>query len=240
VLPTVFPTNVKSPENAIAPDGATISKKTSWKPPAFMVQKNNLYHYLPEGAVGGVTKLLEKHRVRITIKRKRVSKLGDYRPPSRDGIHRISINGDLNPFSFLLTMLHEIAHLKVWDRYGRKVKPHGKEWKQAFTSIALPFIEDGVFPDELASPLGDYFLNPPASTFSNPVISKLLAGYDNESDSVMLETLPAQSLFRIHNGKTFRKLEKIRKNYRCFCIDNKKYYTIKPIALVKTLNNAGE
>jgi hypothetical protein len=130
--------------------------------------------------------------------------------------------------------------MKVWDRFGRTVLPHGKEWKQIFTSITVPFINNGIFPEELTGPLRQYFLNPPASTFSNPDISRLLSAYDDNGGSVLLETLPSQSLFRIHNGKTFRKLEKIRKNYRCLCLDNKKYYTVKPTALVKALSSEEE
>lgn len=194
-----------------------------------------LDNYLPQGAYDGILTLLKGYSVQIAIKRARVSKLGDYRPPTRRGPHRISVNGDLNPYSFLLTLLHEIAHMVNWERHRRRVAPHGEEWKQTFREISGPFIEAHVFPGELEAALCHYFINPPASVFSNPQISRLLAGYDQPNGLVLLETLPPDSLFSVNGGRTFRKLQKIRKNYRCYCLDNRKYYTVKPTALVNPL-----
>ncbi len=197
-----------------------------------MAELEGLKEFLPGGSYAGVVSLLKGHPLKITIKKKRTTKLGDYRPPVNNRFHHITVNGDLNRYSFLLTLLHEIAHLINWINHGRKVPPHGREWKQTFSEIALPFINNGIFPSELVQSLRIYFRNPPASIFSNPDVSRMLSSYDNNGDAVLLETLPRESLFRINNGKTFRKLGKIRKNYRCYCLDNRKYYTVKPTAIV--------
>ena len=204
-----------------------------------MAEPEGLKEFLPEGAYNGVVSLLKGHPLKITIKKKRTSKLGDYRPPVNNRYHHITVNGDLNRYSFLLTLLHEIAHMKNWINNGRRVPPHGKEWKQTFSAISMPFIENGIFPPELTRSLSSYFRNPPATVFSNPVVSRLLSTYDNNGNAVLLETLPRESLFKINNGKTFKKLDKIRKNYRCYCLDNRKYYTVKPTAIVTPVGSSG-
>jgi hypothetical protein len=109
-----------------------------------------------------------------------------------------------------------------------------------FREISMPFVYRDVFPVELKEALVNYFVNPPASTFSDAELSRLLSAYDKESGSVFLEALPAKSLFRIHNGKTFKKMEKIRTNYRCYCLENKKYYTVRPNARVRPVAEKDE
>ncbi|HAD34265.1 MAG TPA: hypothetical protein DCF44_07170 [Chitinophagaceae bacterium] len=44
----------------------------------------------------------------------------------------MSVNGNLNSYHFLITLLHEIAHMLVWEQFRNRVKPHGLEWKHVF------------------------------------------------------------------------------------------------------------
>ena len=50
---------------------------------------------------------------------------------------------NLNPYRFLMTLVHEVAHLVAFQKYGRAIKPHGKEWKFTFQTLMLPFIRPG-------------------------------------------------------------------------------------------------
>ena len=59
------------------------------------------------------------------VKKSRSSKYGDYRPPLKGSNHLITINYDMNKYAFLITLVHEIAHLTNWNKHKDKVKPHG-------------------------------------------------------------------------------------------------------------------
>lgn len=94
-----------------------------------------LRKYLPAGSELYAADLMEKHKIQLRIKNPRLTKLGDYRPPTEDNSHRISINRDLNPFAFLITFMHEVAHLLNFEKSGPRVPPHGLEWKREFQVV---------------------------------------------------------------------------------------------------------
>jgi SprT protein len=195
---------------------------------------NILLKYLPAGTSDQVMKWLEAYPVQIRISNGRTSKMGDFRPPQRVAYNRISVNHDLHPYAFLITLVHEIAHMMVWSQYKNKVHPHGKEWKAQFRELMEPFLENGVFPAELKVALRDYFIRPAASSSSHLQLSRILHQYNNNSDAVLLESLPHDTVFRAPNGKHFMKKEKIRKRYRCICLENKRVYLFSPITPVLT------
>ncbi len=108
-----------------------------------------LADYIPENAIPVALNWLENSNVQLRITKSRSSKLGDYRPPLLKKFHRISVNHNLNKYNFLLTFVHEYAHLKNWDQFQRNVKPHGVEWKKAFRELMEPFLEKDIFPADL-------------------------------------------------------------------------------------------
>src|ERR1035437_5230864 len=115
---------------------------------------------IPDYALAYVNDKLTEHSVRLLITRNRKSKSGDYRAPFKQLGYRISINGTLNPYAFLIVFLHEIAHLEVWNKHHNRVLPHGLEWKTTFSRLAIPVMKKEVFP---RNPLPNLFLffNPP-------------------------------------------------------------------------------
>ncbi len=110
----------------------------------------DLQAFLPPGGFNAVLPLFRQHSIYLTITRARKTRRGDYRPPAPgSGDHRISVNANLNPYAFLLTLLHEIAHLQVYEIHQRRVRPHGPEWKKAFGSLLSGFADKGLFPPPL-------------------------------------------------------------------------------------------
>ena len=95
-----------------------------------------LQKYLPTGTEDYAADLLLKHSIHLYIKKPRTSKFGDYRAPRPGENHRISVNKDLNPYAFLVTFLHEVAHLLNYEKHRTRVKPHGPEWKLHFRTQA--------------------------------------------------------------------------------------------------------
>ncbi|MBS1551041.1 MAG: SprT-like domain-containing protein [Bacteroidetes bacterium] len=168
----------------------------------------------------------------LKIKRSRLTKLGDYKHPYRGKTHEITVNENLNQYSFLITLVHEIAHLKVWNKYKRNTSPHGREWKKEFRTLLVPLIKLNVFPPEIYQCLEKYSLNPKASSCTDTALMKVLKKYDNNSEYVHLEDLPEMSIFRLKNGRSFIKGGKMRKRFKCTDVKSKKLYLISPVAEV--------
>jgi SprT protein len=168
----------------------------------------------------------------LKITKARLTKLGDYRHPYNGKPHEITINHNLNSYSFLITLVHEIAHLTTWNKYRRKVLPHGMEWKEEFRNLLKPVFELNIFPEEIFECLKNYSVNPKASSCADTELMKVLKKYDKNSEFVHLEDIPEKSVFSLKSGRTFIKGEKIRKRYKCIDTTNKKLYLVSPVAEV--------
>ena len=112
-----------------------------------------LADYIPEGTFEKVVAFLHQYKVRLTIARNRASVLGDYRNAIHGKSHRISVNGNLNKYSFLITLLHELAHLLTHEKYGHKVAPHGNEWKMLYSNLLKEFVSHDIFPHDIKKAL---------------------------------------------------------------------------------------
>ena len=192
---------------------------------------NLLAEYLPQNTVTSVWEYIKLNEVRFRIAKPRKTKLGDYRPAMRGQPHRISVNADLNPYAFLLTTLHEFAHLDTWEVYRQKVKPHGIEWKRAFQSQLQPYFDRQVFPESLETAIRRYIANPAASSCSDHSLSAALSEFD-EHQSLTLREVPEGTRFRIHNNMVFEKGPLLRKRYKCLCITNKRQYYVSAAATI--------
>jgi SprT protein len=200
---------------------------------------NYLQKYLPDGTGEAVITYLHQYKVHLTIARERASILGDYRHRTSDEHHRISVNGNLNTFSFLITLLHEIAHLLTFEQYGRRVQAHGKEWKLLFGQLLQQFVQNKVFPADIERELLLSLKNPAASSCAEDGLLRVLRKYDKKKDSLhLVEDVPANSLFKIKDGRVFRKGEKLRKRFKCVEIKTGKSYLFSPVYEIELLENA--
>ena len=196
--------------------------------------KEILEKYIPAASVAQIMEWLTSSNVQLNISKSRSTKLGDYRSPYQASYHKISVNHDLNKYQFLLTLVHELAHLKTFEKYKHRVKPHGNEWKICFKDLMQPFLNTDVFPSDLLIPVSNYMENPSSST-SNSILLNEFRRYDGPKDYLTLDELPMESLFRIHNGVVFKKIEKLRKRYKCIRMDNKRFYLVSPLTKVVPL-----
>jgi predicted SprT family Zn-dependent metalloprotease len=105
---------------------------------------DQILSFVPEEARAQVQEFLEKTKVSIKIKKKRKTKHGDFRRMVNGNVF-ITVNQTSNPYRFLITLLHELAHYKVSQSVFYQIKPHGKEWKKAFREILLPFFKSSNF-----------------------------------------------------------------------------------------------
>ncbi|MGZ3922359.1 MAG: SprT-like domain-containing protein [Flavisolibacter sp.] len=189
-----------------------------------------LQHFLPPNTLEPVLSYLHQYHVHLTVAKERKSILGDYRHRTHAKNHRISVNGNLNKYAFLITLLHELAHLLAFENFGNRIAPHGREWKDVFGKLLAQFIEHNIFPHDIKRSLLDSLHDPAASSCSDENLLRVLKRYDEkQSHLVFVEQIPEGSLFRTHDGKVFRKGEKIRKRYRCEEVKTKKIYLFSPI-----------
>ncbi len=193
-----------------------------------------LLKYIPERAVNPVFKLLQSNNVHLKIVNKRVTKHGDYRR-FENGQHQITVNASLNAYRFLITLVHEIAHLIAFEKYGRNIKPHGVEWKHTFQQLMLPFINPSIFPNKLLPLIAKHFKNPTASSDTDAILSVALQQFDTEKPETYIFQIPLGSVFRIHNGKVFKKGNKRIKRYECTEMNTGKVYLFQPNASIELL-----
>jgi hypothetical protein len=196
--------------------------------------KEILMRYFPAQTIDQVAGYVTKYAVQLKFTTERTTKLGDYRPPGKkSSTHRITVNGNLNPWFLYLVFLHEFAHLLVWNKYRNRINPHGLQWKQEFSAILKQLLFQNILPDDLVKPISDFSNNVKATFASDQVLWKALKNYDVKNGSeVFIEDIPENSYFVAGNGKIFKKEEKIRTRYRCLCMNNKRKYLFHPMATI--------
>ncbi len=194
--------------------------------------------YLPDGTFEPVMEFIRIFKVHLTITRERKSILGDYRHPDGTGKgHRISINGSLNKYSFLITLLHELAHLTTFNKYNNRVAAHGKEWKAEFTHILSGFVGKNYLPPDVELAVRQSMLNPAASSCADEDLLRVLSRYDRKKDNhFFVEQLPLHQLFKTKDGRIFKKGEKIRKRYRCEEVASRRLYLFSPVYEVELVS----
>jgi len=190
-----------------------------------------LSKYMPATAAPIISAWINDSGCKFRISRSRRTKLGDYTAPFRGETHKISVNHDLNPYAFLITTVHEFAHLKTWQQHQRKVKPHGIEWKNNYKVLMAPFIQAEIFPEDILQAITNYMENPAASSCTDLNLQRILMNHDSKKGEVItVESIPEDSLFRLKDGRVFKKMEKLRKRYKCLEVNSNRYYLFHPIA----------
>ena len=182
---------------------------------------NNFHKYIPENAINLVQSLIEYHRINLKIVNQRQTKHGDFRQLA-NGKFQITINNNLNPFQFLLTLIHEIAHHVTFEKYG-KIQPHGKEWKQQFQHLMLPFLHPTIFPNHMLTPLAHYLKNPKASTDSDVKLSLALKGNKAEYGKNFVFELPENCTF-VFKNKMYKKGKKRKTRIECLQLSTNRMY----------------
>ncbi|MCU0429414.1 MAG: SprT-like domain-containing protein [Cytophagaceae bacterium] len=169
--------------------------------------------YVPEATVRYCCELWLLYKFRFIVKKKRNTRLGDYSYDPTTARHTITVNGDQNPYAFLVTYLHEVAHLMCGVRYGFRVKPHGTEWKSCFKEIAYPLMKEEIFPPDVLEPLFDYISNPKATSCSDIDLLRALHQYDDQP-LIFLSDLSDGDIFRLQN-RFFKKGKTVRTRALC-------------------------
>jgi SprT protein len=186
----------------------------------------------PEDTRWLISEYFSKYSFRLRITNPRKLRLGSFRAAYRGEMPIINLNNDLGPYSFLLVFLHELAHLVVWQQFGRKVLPHGQEWKRAYHQLTTPLMDGNCLPNDLKSGLEKYFLKSRASFQRDIGFQRILHSLDGKGQLLTLHDIPDKGTFHLMDGKQMVKIERIRTRYKCYCPSNKRYYLVSPAAQI--------
>lgn len=196
----------------------------------------HLEDYIPEKAISQVFDLIKSYKIHLKITKQRKSKYGDYKPPFQENPHTISVNGNLNKYAFLITFIHEVAHLQVHVNYKRRVASHGKEWKKQFSQTMRPFLIPEIFPPSVLVPLQKHMENPMASSGSDPLLYLALKNVDKKSTNPTLNEITEGNSFNFE-GKTYIKGKKRRTRILCYLQPTNKPYIFTPFVEVEIVHS---
>jgi hypothetical protein len=144
------------------------------------------------------------------------------------------VNGDLNKYSFLITALHELAHLHAYKKFGLRISPHGEEWKNEYRNLLLPIVNSKILPSDIENALLKSILNTKAASCSDIQLSRVLNKYDeiSENSVLHLEEIEEGLSFSL-NGRLFTKGKLRRSRYLCYELGTNKPYLIHRLAQIK-------
>lgn len=194
-----------------------------------------LANYLPAGSFEPVVELIHQYKVHLTVTRERKSVLGDYRHPLMGSNHKISVNGNLNKYEFLITLLHELAHLLCFEKYRNRVEAHGKEWKQIFGNLLLSFINLNLFPNDITKSLKKTLLNPAATANGETALLLVLRQYNKVTNlgSMLLAKVADGTIFTTEKGIVFKRIKLRRKRIECLEVATGNIYLFSALTEVK-------
>ena len=194
-----------------------------------------LESHVPLPALDYCCKLWNETPFQLKITRTRQTKVGDF-TSRKSALHpRITINHELNPFLFLITYIHEVAHLRVYLHYGNRVDPHGEEWKVSFRNLMQPMLDQIVFPESILLELKRHMVNPKASSFGDTALTKVLRSYDKNAEHyATLSDIPEGSLFHFQ-GRFFKKGKIRRTRVLCHEVKTKRHYLVPADVLVSSV-----
>lgn len=198
-----------------------------------------LANYLPDNTFEPVVHYIHHYKVHLTVTKKRKSVLGDYRHSGMLGDnHRISVNGNLNKYEFLITLLHELAHLLTFEQFRNRVEPHGKEWKANYSRLLIDFVQRKVFPQDIELALQKSILNPAATANGETDLMLVLRSYNatQKTDFVSISSLPDDTIFATEDGRVFKKIGLRRKRFQCLEINTGRHYIFSALSEVKPLS----
>jgi SprT protein len=185
---------------------------------------------LPAAAYPVVLNWLRRNPVVVRVSEPRTSKLGDYRTGNRNMPHRISVNSDLNKYSFLVVLVHEFAHYSTFQKFKRH-QPHGREWKAEYKRLMRPFLSREIFPGDVLHALEHHLHDAPSSSCTDHDLMRVLRRYDRDPRP-FLEELREHTIFRF-NQKLFVRGPRVRTRFKCRCLNDRRIYLIDPTAEVQ-------
>lgn len=194
-----------------------------------------LQQHIPFEAVDYCYDLWKVSPFELKLTKTRQTKVGDFTSRRTRSHPRITLNHDLNPYLFLVTYVHEVAHLRVFLELGHRVDPHGEEWKSTFTDLMVPLLWENVFPEEILHELRRHMIHPKASSFADTKLTQAFRKFDsNAHQFAILSEIPEGSTFQLQ-GRFFKKGKLRRTRVLCRELKSKRDYLVPADAQVSNV-----
>ncbi len=197
-----------------------------------------LQKYIPEEAIPFISQLIHEKSLLLKFVPARASKFGDYSHIRKQWQHKITVNRDLNPYAALVTLIHEIAHLYTNEQYGRKVRPHGGEWKNIYAQMLRSALSQQLFPAGLAEVIYRHAFDPKASSCTDVTLYEAIRSYNSPQHSqepdhhINITEVAEESQFR-YRGRVFLMKTRRRVNFLCEELRTGRKYIFKPFVMVE-------
>jgi SprT protein len=199
---------------------------------------NALQQFLPENCFEPIVFYLNKYSIQLSITQQRKTIHGNYKYDFETKKNRISVNGNLNIYAFLITLIHEIAHCVCLHEHGHRVPPHGAHWQQIYRIMLKDFVALNIFPQDILAQLQKTIQNPKASTCADPALEKILVLYNAQNsvqEIIYVEDVPEGAHFATSDDKIFKRLQKRRTRYLCENYHTKQQYLFPSIYQIKKI-----
>lgn len=194
-----------------------------------------LQAHVPAPALAYCYRLWNETPFELKITRTRQTKVGDFTSRRSIAHPRITLNHELNTYLFLITYVHEVAHLRVHLQHGNRVDPHGEEWKARFKALMEPVLTAEIFANDVFGELQRHMVNPKASSFADSDLTKVLRRYDaGAAQYATLSEIPEGSIFRFQ-GRFFKKGKIRRTRVLCHEVKSKRDYLVPADVLVSNV-----
>ena len=204
---------------------------------AFLLERSlkAISPHMPPDWHAAVHTMLAANPILVQVVRSRKTKHGDHQVTRAREFSIITINASGNPWQFVLTLLHEIAHAKVAHHVRHRAAPHGQEWKQAFRLLLHAHIR--LFPPDLADPVMDYARNPLYSADSHRALAAALRKHDTLDLRPTVQELALGQRFSLDGKTVLVRQQLLREWFKCTTTDGRAL-RVSPMARVHTLYNA--
>ena len=195
-----------------------------------------LEQFLPENALPYLKIWFGSYPCHLKITKNRNSKLGDYRKLP-DKSHQITVNGTLEPQLFFFVLTHELAHLIAFEKYGRRISPHGAEWKQTFREMLLESLT--VYTEDLRPIIQKFSKSPKANFMASPDLVKYFHRPEEDDEQTFIENLKKGELFE-YKKEIFVIEETTKKRYLCRNLKSGLKYKVNTLAQVRKIDDQYE
>ncbi len=195
----------------------------------FQEARRVLSRHFNQQRVEFATGLIVEVPIRFVAKRPRKTKLGDCGLSSDRSHFQVTFTqpdpkgtGDRS----YLTLIHEIAHALTDTRHhGRRLKPHGLEWKTIFGEIIVKAVQLELFSPALRGPLLRHARNPAARSGVDSDLERAFSEIEQDPDapSLRVEDVPMGHWFQLGDGKHFRRGILRRTRYLCTNLKGQEY-----------------
>ncbi len=191
--------------------------------------------WLPAGTEPICSHWLVSQHTTLHIVRPRKTKLGDFRPLRPPARHRITLNADLPPLQCLVTLVHEIAHAIIWNRYQNRVPSHCREWKQCYQHLLTEVLTLNILDSQASAALREHIRRPKARSSVTCPVQKLVQPVYK---GLVLNDLTPDQMFSLSSGQCFKVVKKLRTHWHCKELSTGQDYRVHGLAPINLLPSA--